>query len=230
MLGVIRASQAASERRRSRVRRPIGRAVAVGGLLVVLAGCSIGSGEVKTETRQTGDFSRIEATAGIGVIVQIGPAQPLEVRAQANILPVIATDVEDGTLRIHSTSAYTSTEPVEVRVVTPSLDGISMSGGSQGSVTGLQAEALDIEVNGGGGVTAKGTVSKLNLAVNGGGRTGFDDLVARSVALDLSGGATATVHASEQVNGTASGGSTVTVLGNPQVNVQTSGGSSVARG
>src|SRR4051812_30667509 len=228
MLG-IRASRGGSQQRRLRAHGHIGRGVALV-VLVTLVGCNVGSGEVKTETRQAGDFKRIDVTAGIGVTVQIGPAQPLEVRAQANILPVIATDVEDGTLRIHSTGSYTSSEPVEVRVVTPSLDGISMSGGSQAKVTGLQADALDIAVNGGGGITANGTVSMLNLAVNGGGSVGFDELVARSIALDLSGGASARIHASEQVNGTATGGSTVTVLGNPQVNVQTSGGSAIARG
>jgi hypothetical protein len=49
------------------------------------------------------------------------------------------------------------------------------------------------------------------------------------ITLDLSGGATATVQASDQVSGSASGGSRASVFGDAQLNVEVSGGAEVTR-
>jgi hypothetical protein len=57
--------------------------------------------------------------AGRGVTVRMGPATSLEVRAQENNLPIIATGVEGDTRRIRSTRSYTASEGVEATVVTP---------------------------------------------------------------------------------------------------------------
>ncbi len=110
------------------------------------AGCSLttgtsGDGPTSTESRTTDAFSRVETGFGIGVTVTIGPAQSVEVHAQSNILPIISTKVEGGTLHIDATKEFSTTEAVEVVVVTPTLDGISLGGGSQGRVTGLAADS-----------------------------------------------------------------------------------------
>lgn len=196
------------------------------------AGCTsgvTGEGPIQSETRQTDAFTRIDVSGGISVSVLIGPAQPLEIRAQENILPVVATDVEGDTLRIHGTEGYTTSEGIEVEVVIRTLLGISMSGGSQGSIEGLDAENLDIELSGGAGVTATGSASSVALNMSGGSRADLEDLIAQTITLDLSGGAATTVQASSEVSGSASGGARVSVLGDAQLNVEVSGGSEVSR-
>jgi hypothetical protein len=201
--------------------------------LAGLAGCGssgvTGKGPVQTETRKAGAFTRIGVSGGIGVTVRIDPTQALEVSAQENILPVIATDVEGDTLRIRSTESYSTSEGVEVAVSTPALLGISMSGGSQGRIEGLDAERLDIELNGGAGVTATGSATSVGLNMTGGSRASLENLMATTITLDLSGGATATVHASDRVSGSASGGSRTSVLGDAQLDVEVSGGAEVTR-
>jgi hypothetical protein len=199
------------------------------GLAAGLAGCNRGSGEVKSETRQASAFSRIDVTAGIGVTVRIGSAQTLEVRAQENILPLIATDVQGATLRIHSTQGYTTSEGVHVTIVTPALAGISMSGGSQGQIAGIAADDLEIELSGGSGLTASGTARTVTAKASGGSRGTLSDLSATTVTVVMTGGSTAIVRASEEVRGSASGGSRVTVVGAAKLNVQASGGSDVRR-
>lgn len=186
-----------------------------------------GEGPVQSETRQAGSFSQIEVSDGIGVTVRIGPAESLEVSAQESILPIITTDVEGDTLQVGSSEAYTTSEGVEVVVVTPALDRLSMSGGSQGLVGGLDVQRLDIELSGGAGVTAMGASDSVTLNMTGGSRASLEDLAAETIILDLSGGANATVQASDEVSGSASGGSRVTALGDAQVNVEVSGGAEV---
>jgi hypothetical protein len=198
-------------------------------LAASIIGCNRGAGEVKTETRQVSAFSRIDVGGGIGLTVRIGPAQPLEIRAQENILSIITTDVQGDTLRIGSKQTYTTSEGVQVTLVTPSLAGISMSGGSQGQIAGLAADELAIDLSGGAGLTTSGTARTLIVNATGGSRGTLSDLTASTVSVDVSGGSTASIRASQEVNGSASGGSRVTVLGDAKLNVQATGGSDVRR-
>jgi hypothetical protein len=203
-------------------------------LAISLTGCNLigrgGEGPLKSETRTTTAFSQVEVSNGIRLTVQIGPTQSVEVRAQENILPVIATDIQGDTLRIHSTQGYTTSEGVTVTVVTPTLSGISMSGGSQGTATGLAADSLRIELSGGSALTASGSATTLSLNVRGGSRATLNELIAKTVVLDLSGGSNAQVNVSEQVSGSASGASRVTVTGGARINVESTGGSVVTSG
>jgi hypothetical protein len=188
---------------------------------------TVGEGPVKSETRPVQSFTRIDASNGVGVTVRIGASQPLEVRAQENILPILVTEVQSGTLHIRATKEYTASPTPEVVIVTPSLDGITMSGGSRGQADGLASDRIGIELSGGSGLTMTGTVATVALQASGGSRATLDGLSARTVTVDLSGGTTANVRASDEVTGQASGGSHLTVLGGARVNVTTSGASSV---
>jgi hypothetical protein len=199
---------------------------------VVTAGCgpltgTRGEGPVTTETRQAASFTKIDASYGINVTISVGPAKPLEVHAQANILPIIETSVDGGTLRILGTKEFSPSQPVEVVIVTPTLAGISLSGGSHGRLTGLEAERLDIILSGGSELTASGSSVDVSLTSNGGSVAQLAELSARTVSLELSGGATVTVNASDEVSGSASGGSHATVRGSGQLNVTSSGGAEV---
>jgi len=199
-------------------------------LAVVLAGCIQGQGLVTSETREVAAFSRIEATAGIRVVVRIGPAEAIEVSAQENLLPVIATDVRGDTLSIDASEDFTTVEPVTITVVIPALDGLTLSGGSRAEIEGLDADSLELRIRGGAQVTAAGSVGSVALDADGGATANLEDLSARIATVSMEGGATATLTASDEVTGTAAGGSRLTVLGEGDVSVEESGGSVVARG
>ena len=197
----------------------------------LLVGCNLfgrsGEGPPTTESRQVAPFTHVEAGGGIGVDISIGQTPSVEVSAQANIMPIIATDVSGGTLTIHGTQPYNTTAGVTVTIVMTSLEGVTLSGGSQGTAEGISGAQLDITLSGGAGLAASGSVTALALNASGGSRAALDSLVTEAVTADLAGGANATVRASISVYGSASGGSHLTVLGGGTVNVQTSGGASV---
>jgi hypothetical protein len=188
-----------------------------------------GDGAVKSETRQSAAFKHLEVDGGIRVAVRIGPAQPLIIRAQENIIGLIATEVSGDTLRIHSTQLYSTNEAVEVTIVTPTLDGIKMNGGSHGQIDGLAADRFDADLSGGAIISATGEAGAVGLDLSGGSRAEFADLKAKTVRVDLSGGSNATVRASDQVDGSASGGAHASVLGSATISVSTTGGSSATR-
>jgi hypothetical protein len=212
--------------------RRIRRAVSIFMLVLtgLLGGCVQGRGPVTSETREVGAFSRIEASAGVRVVVRIGPSEAVEVTAQENLLPVIATDMRGDTLSIEASEDFTTLEPVTVTVVVPALDGITLNGGSQAVIDGLDAESLELRIRGGAQVTAAGSADHVALDADGGATANLEDLSVRVATVAIDGGATAALTASDEVTGKAAGGSRLTVLGEADVSVEVSGGSEVARG
>jgi hypothetical protein len=196
-----------------------------------LAACEIakqGEGPVTSETRQTEAFTQIDVTGGIGITLRIGSPQPIEVRAQANLLPIIATEVEGGTLRIHAKENFRATERIQVVIQVPSLEAAKMGGGSTGQVDGLAGESFALDLSGGSVMTATGTASSIALVESGGSRASLHDLAAKTVVLNISGGSIATIQASGSVTGSAAGGSRATVRGAATMSVQATGGSTVS--
>jgi hypothetical protein len=196
-------------------------------LSALLAGCVQGAGPVTSEIRELRPFSSIEVGAGILLEVQIGAPDRLEVRAQSNILPVIATDVSGGTLTIDAREDFTASEPVTVTVVLPALVAVSMNGGAQARIGGIDAAALELTVKGGSQLAILGNADTVALTVDGGSAADLAGLAAARISVAFDGGASATVAAADEVTGTASGGSRISVLGDPRVSVEVSGGAEV---
>ena len=199
----------------------------------LLSACGLfgttGEGPLTSETRPVTGFRRIDASNGIGVTVRFGATTSVEVSAQSNILPIIASTVEGDTLKLRSTSGFTTSAGVGVTVVVPALSAVTLSGGSQGVIEGFAADSLTIALDGGASLTASGTASTITLTASGGAVARLDALTAETVNIQASGGANATVRASREVVGSASGGAHVTVLGDAILNVEASGGASVSR-
>lgn len=206
-------------------------AAIVAALSISLTACGLvgtrGEGAVTTETRQAGTFSRIESGGVVHITVGIGPASSLQVSAQSNILPLIVTDVVDGTLRIRSSKGFTTTEGVDLKLTTPQLERILLGGGSRGDVNGLTADAFEIQLSGGAVLNANGTANTIVLGVSGGSVGHLEGLTASAITVDLSGGSRVEVRATDRVNGSASGGSRVSVAGGAEASVNTTGGSQV---
>lgn len=187
-----------------------------------------GEGPLVTETREVSSFDAVEIGGGVHVRLQVGEPQKVELEAEQNILDILDTVVEDGTLRIDNRDSYSSPRGVTLTVVVPSLSGIELSGGADGRAEGINAASLSVNVSGGAELQASGQVDRLDLTVSGGGQAHLDDLQAGNVQLDASGGAEAEVRASESISGDASGGATVRTSGDATVDVTSSGGASVS--
>ncbi len=189
-----------------------------------------GEGPTVPEARSMGAFQRVASMSGIDVTVQIGPAQTIEVRAQSNIQPLVVTTVEGGTLRIRASKELDPFSGVTVAITTPSLEGITLSGGSDGTVTGVAGSQFSAAITGGGELTVSGTADAASVHASGGGEAHLTDLAIRTLDVEPSGGAVVEAQVSDEVRRSASGGAQVTIGGDARLNVQTSGGADVSRG
>ncbi len=218
--------------------------------LAALALSVTGSGNMKEEARNVGDFSAVRVGHGISATISVGAKPSVTVSADDNLLPLISTEVKDGRLNIGFTERHiTSSHGIRVSVTTPELKAVEGSGGASITVEGttgstfaadgsggsvitvnkVNAEQVKVSTSGGSRVNLSGKGKALEVHMSGGSGVKAMDLPTASVQISGSGGAHAEVAASESLQADLSGGARVRVKGNPaKRNVNRSGGAEVA--
>jgi Putative auto-transporter adhesin, head GIN domain len=208
-----------------------------------------GSGRVVTEKRDVGAFSAVSVASGIHAEIDQGPAGPIEVSGDDNLLPLLVTQVTGGRLEIgyQRGSSISSSHEVAVHLSAPALTALSASGGatiraqvargdsleltaSGGAeihVSGIDAELVDAEGSGGATLDLEGRASRLELEISGGTRIEASRLDSGAARIRGSGGCEGVVRARDTVRGQLSGGTSIRVVGGARTKVSRSGGSSV---
>ena len=191
-----------------------------------------GSGKVTTQTRTLTSFHAVSVENGVTVFVKRGSADSADVTADDNLTTLIATDVQDGTLRIRVTGSLTTHNQLKVDVTaTMLIDAITQTGGSTVDVEDLASDSLTASVDGGSTLRAGGRTANLRLTANGGSTADLQNVEARTAQVQVDGGSTAFVNARDAISGTCHGGSTLKVSGTADFDsVQKDAGSTVVRG
>lgn len=177
----------------------------------------VGSGVTATEGREVAGFTRVSASTGVDVTVTPGAEDAVEVTADDNVLPLVATTLEADTLRIHLTNSVRTRTPVKVVVTARRLTGVVASAGASVTADKLSADSWTADVSSGGSVTARGTADRQTVSVSSGGSYDGGDLACKAVAVEASSGGSATVHATDTLKATASSGGSVRYRGSPKV-------------
>jgi hypothetical protein len=232
---------------------------------LVIASCSFlggsglgggvpGSGNVQTETRDTGAFEAISIEyPGAEVIVQPGDKETVEIVADDNLLPQLSTEVLSGTLTIKSTETNWKTSvspsaPVRIRITVGDLNTIVLSapvgdlqvndlqagtlnlvvsGGAQVKLNGLEVDRLDTVLSGAGDIQASGTADEVKLVLSGLGDFNAADLDSKKADIELSGMGGATVRVEEELAASITGAGSIQYFGNPHVEQSVNGAGSV---
>jgi hypothetical protein len=203
-----------------------------------------------SQDRDVPAFDSIHVASGIRASVSVGPRKPLHVEADDEVLPLVETHVEDGTLHIdfRPHSRLRSIGEVIVTAQTPELHGVAASGGAtvRASLTkagetalaasgggeirarGVDARTLVAKATGGSVLQVAGRAESVELNLSGGSHFDGPQLEARDVEVHGSGGAVAELRASGNVRGGLSGGSEMRVRGGARTSVSTSGGSEIS--
>lgn len=227
-----------------------------GALVAVLASSCInigsgvmGNGEVTTQDRTvTESFTVIEASEGLDVYITQSGEASIRVEADSNVIDLIATDIEDGRLKIHTTqSVGRATKVIHVNV--PEVTAIRASSGADVETQNtIRSTALNLDVSSGADLSVMVVASSVDASSSSGGSmkisgeagsldadasSGSDleagELVAVSVVADASSGAFVRVHATENLNANASSGGDIQYTGEPSVTHNKNMGGNVSR-
>lgn len=208
-------------------------------LLAMLGGCGtpppdpaslrvVGEGDIQTDIRDLGSFSRVSVDAPIKVVIGNGDTNSVSLDAQANLLPLIRTEVVDGQLIVTIPEpGITSTQPISLSLRVPAITSIALSRGAQGYLEHADSP-LTLHVSGGSIMTAIGTTPALTLTATAKGKAMLAELVVQDATIDINDGSSAELSVTGSLSGVAEGGATVTLTSKPtSVRVETGSGGSI---
>ncbi len=208
-----------------------------------------GSGNVVTQNRNVGTFTKIEAGNGVNLIVEQSNTTEVAVEADDNIQEHIKTTLSGSTLVIESDYNSFENATMNVKVKMPTLEALKTSGGvsakgtgiingkkiklesSSGSSIDLQVEAEEIrgESSSGSTLVLTGKVLEADLSASSGSSIEADKMLANKVKADASSGSSILVQPLILIDGQASSGGSIRYVGSPkEVKRDESSGGSVS--
>ena len=220
--------------------------------IAALSSCKMisGNGNVKTETRNPGTFTKIHSSGSADVVITSGSNCSVTVKDDDNLLPYLETNVDNGTLQIHYRDGVTVTnDHAKIYVTAPTLSDVTTSGASNITVSGLlqnpgkisfntsgvgniegevDAPAVSATISGAGTIKLQGRTKDFDCDVSGVGHAECGNLESENTTVSISGVGGAHVFASVHLSATVSGTGSVHYRGNPQnPEIHTSGVGSV---
>lgn len=208
-----------------------------------------GTGPIQTETRSVSGFQRIELDMAGDVEVTTGEFN-VQVNAQGNLLPILKTEVIDGTLRIYFSENVSYSENVLVKVSAPAFDGFNITGSGEINCLGpIQSDKLVVSVEGSGDVaipqatlnTLEGNIigsgdlvlgGKANSAlidINGSGEVMAKAMEINELRIDIAGSGTVTAHVLQVLKADVSGSGDIFYIGEPAIESNISGSGTVKK-
>lgn len=187
--------------------------------------------QAETRAFDFSDFTIVDASAGVEVIVTPGPFS-VTVEEPNGRFDTLRISVKDGVLSISRRSTFWSPgADFTARVSAPAITALSASSGASLSATGLDASELALDSSSGARLMASGRCGALAADASSGARLNACDLACEQVTADASSGADIDVTASRAFAGDASSGADINVSGDPtEVRVESSSGGDISIG
>lgn len=199
------------------------------------------------ETRTVGEFHAISLD-GVGTVnFAQDDVTSVTVEAEPDALPLITTEVRDGTLHIQtewkSTKVIALKHPPVYTITSPNLNALQLRGAGRAVVGRLKAEQLAIavdgagdvrltnqtlgicriEIAGAGNVKAAGIATMQEIVITGTGNFSGEAFVAQSARVNIAGAGRAKVHATEDLAVEIGGVGSVSYIGEPNVQQKVAG-------
>jgi hypothetical protein len=225
------------------------------GMTSLFASCHVtggvhGDGNVLKEIRKVPSFDGIEVSGAFDIVLKQGAAEEVTVETDANLLPIIRTEVVGGTLRIETRKPVHHVTVMKVYVTVKNLKNIDVSGAVDISTEGrITVPELSIDASGASDSKLEIAVQKLKLGCSGASKMKFTgtavdvtmdlsgasdifafDMIAENYDIDISGAGNAQLNVSKRIRAEISGAGSVKYKGSPtEIDQQVSGAGSVTK-
>ncbi|MFH1024076.1 MAG: head GIN domain-containing protein [Planctomycetota bacterium] len=191
-----------------------------------------GSGRVTTETRPVGDFTAVEVNTSADVTLTAVGKPSLVLEGDDNILPLVTTDVNNGTLVLSAKGNYSTKNPIRVRLTTAAINALTINGSGDARLDSVTGEELNLVIQGSGDITAAGRVNRLAAVIGGSGNIRAKELVAGNCQVMVNGSGDAEVFATTGITAEVNGSGNIVYYGSPKidVSVRSNGSGSIRSG
>ena len=194
-------------------------------LMIGLVGCNSlgnagrikGSGIVKTEKRSLAPFTSLEVSCHGSIQVLTQEQAGLEINGDDNIIPLITTEVNNGTLYIRSSREYDSGDRLKITVSVPDLKRFVFSGAGEANLSNLKNDRMEITMAGAGSLTADGETKEADITLSGAGSVDAKNLRAAKARVNATGAGSVEVYATDQLDAKALGVGEINYYGKPKI-------------
>lgn len=203
------------------------------------------SGKKDVQKRSVGKFTRVNVGSAFEVVIQTG-SPSLTIEADREAMSKIRSQVKGNTLRIWVEGNLNHRKPMRARITTPSLEGLTLSGACQATVSPQKGKRFDLELDGASSakltlqhselqaslsgaarVTLSGSAGTMHLEANGASVIAAERLTTKTAHIEFSGASVAKLKVTQTMSGNASGASVIDTFGGASIRVNTSGSSSI---
>ncbi len=209
-----------------------------------------GEGPVQTESRTVSDFHAIDAGVPGKIEVRIAEECSVEVQAQENLIPILKTEVKNGSLHIYFDKNVSNAKDLVIRVSAPSFDALGLGGsGNIEVLSPINGDELDLSISGSGDISLpQATVNKLSCAIAGSGNirvsgqtqeavweiSGSGDIDAKSLQTEqgkasIAGSGTVRCNVTQTLKAEIAGSGDVFYTGSPSVDSDIAGSGKVKK-
>lgn len=155
------------------------------------------------------------------LIIQQGNNESFSIEGDPAIISKITTTVSGNQLQITNTNSGNNTA-VKYRITIKNLASITLNGGGEGNITGLNVSTLTSTLDS-GRLFLSGSANQQTMTVNGNGEINARNLTGQTATVTINGAGTATVNVTQTLNAIVNGGGSIFYIGNPTVNKQVNG-------
>lgn len=198
-------------------RRALALAALLGGCLLVA--CTVQEpGPPVSRQIEVSAFQRVDLRGAAELQIEVGPAHSLHIDGPQNYVDSLKTRVEGETLIIEDSQGWWGRSKggaVHMRLTTPVLSAVSISGAADTRITGLAGGDLALALQGAGHVQAGGSVANLAVSMSGAGSLELDELVAQNAAATLNGAGNMELNVTGNLDATVNGVGNIEYRGNP---------------
>jgi hypothetical protein len=225
------------------------------GMSSLFAGCTMiggthGDGNVLKETRKVTSFDGIEVSGAFDIILKQGTVEEVILEADANLLPLIRTDVVGGTLRLETRKPINHVTVMKAYITVKDLKRIDVSGavdintdgritvpelsidasGASDSKLELAVQKLKLDCSGASKMRFSGYATDVNMDLSGASDIfGFDMLV-ENFDIEISGAGNAQINVTKKIRAEISGAGSVKYKGSPtEIDQSVSGAGSIKK-
>ena len=190
-----------------------------------------GSGEIVEEVRQPGDFHALELGVPAEVHVKVGHEPRVVLRGDDNLLEKVETSVRNGRLEIEPRRGYRLRfrHGLEIEVHCPELASLEVEGSGEVRVDAVDAEHLQLSIEGSGTVFAAGTASELDVSIEGSGEFLLGELRSREASVSIEGSGEVMLSVSDRLRYSIEGSGDIGYRGSPDVAGTIEGSGNVRR-
>ncbi|QOY96025.1 DUF2807 domain-containing protein [Massilia sp. UMI-21] len=199
-----------------------------------------GSGTVKRQARQVAHFTGLAFDMPGKLELRLGDAEGVTIEADDNLLPLVETVVENGTLKIRPSRRKLNlrTRNLKVVVTARQIERVALGGSGSIDAAVLRAPKLSIDLGGSGEIdvgkldsesvavalggsgsfkAGDGSARELSVSIGGSGTVDMGKVRSDSVSVSVAGSGDVTVWARQELSATIVGSGDVGYYGDPRV-------------